>query len=405
MTRRWASTFAACVLGCTTNAPPSDAAPSPDVGADAGVVADAGSDVGADTGSDAGSDSGRDSGTDAPLDAFDPCAGCAAPRACLRGACIDPCGADVGALDAALAAGVSIVESYCRTPDVVAYAGTRVYEVTQVDVGLESRFPIVRWVRDGSTPVPEQIANPGYVRTDATMSTRLSDVLVVSADENVSVIAYNNAAPSTQGFTWATVQSPLSQVGPAVRRNVDAAMLDAATYVVTSAIGPSAVTPVPGLYRFGVTATTGTVVATHVGDVPQAVGLWAEEDLVLVGGTSTGTPWPGGATAGDRVVVLDRAALIAATAPIDATGAQHLDLPARFRVLPGGRLATVTHAAGGAVTGIEIRTLTRATDGTVGTSAPTTLATGDAFSSVTPAGDELILRFAGGMLFVRVATP
>ena len=76
-------------------------------------------------------------------------------------------------------------------------------------------------------------------------------------------------------------------------------------------------------------------------------------------------------------------------------------MPSAFELLSGGRVASVHYDASFAIDGVEVRTLTRATGGAVSVSTPSNLATGILFSSVAASGNDIVLGFGGGLLFVH----
>lgn len=369
-------------LGCNGTTNPVDAGGGGDTGGhDAGGGAD-----------DAGDDAAIT--PDAGGDAASGCAtSCSGDHACVRGVCIATCGADASAFEGALASGLVVVGSVCRVPAAMTFVNGRVYDVMTSSSGGVTTFTLSRWTPGSESPTLSLLATAMYT-APAGDSVFPGGYVAVSPDEMHAVFGFTTSPSMVGGvFDVATGTGSAAQLG--AENNFDATFLDATDYVVDGAPGG-----MQGLYRAAPGDTAFTQVASHFGDYSGSVELWAEEGVVLAGGSSFGFVWADGAPSGDRVLVFDPAALVAATTPIDGATVQQLVMPSGFELLPGARAATLHWGATG-LDAIQVRTLTRDTAGVVTASAATDLTTGGAFTSVSAAGTDIALGFEGGLLFVH----
>jgi hypothetical protein len=363
-----------------------------DAGHDAAVIADAGND--AFVASDAGGDAPSDAGSDAAAVACSATT-CTGAHACVRGTCVLTCGANAAMLETALGTGLTVLSSVCHTPDGIAVVGTHVYEIASSTTGLVTTFTLTRWTLGSETPTVTTVATAMHTATSGTTMTFGGGYVAVSSDEMHAVFGYTTSAAGAIGgvFDVATGSGIATEI--ASDGNFDAAFLDATHFVVNGA--PAAG---QGLYRDMVGATTGTRVVSHLGQASGSVALWAEEGLVLAGGLTFSQNWPDG-TMGDRVLVFAATAISSATTPIDGDGVQHLMAPSGFELLSGGRIASVHYDSTFAIDAIQARTLTHASGGMVTSSSATNLASGTIFTSVAAAGNDIVLGFTGGLLFVH----
>lgn len=359
---------------------------------DAGVLVDLGTSDGA-----AGNDAGSDGGTSVDGGGIACTPACGADHACVRGVCIVTCGADVSGFESALAAGLSVVGSVCRTPAALGFAGGHVYELESETSGAETTFTLVRWSPGSETPTATTVGTAHYTATMAEM-VYTGGYVAVSDDEMHAVFGYTTSiTPGYVGgvFDLATGSGTATEL-PA-DSNFGAAFGDATHYYVDGALGGT-----QGLYRAASGDASFAQVVTGLGDASGSVAYWRDEDLLLAGGSAFASTWADGMM-GDRVLVLDPAALASATSPIDGATVTQLDAPSAFVLLPGGRLATLhfMSSAPYAVDEIDVRTLSRASGGalSVGTASP--LTTGASFGNVSAAGSDIVLWFEGGLLFVH----
>jgi hypothetical protein len=366
-------------------------------GGDAGAPVDAAMPGDAADGGAADGGAGSDGGADAGSADAGPCGACGADHACLRDVCVPTCGSDTTALDMALGASLSVVAAYCRTPDAFAFVGSHVYEVTHAGSGTMHTFTLARWNADGTTPAPTTLGTATYTAPDAATMVFTGGYLAVSPDESHAIFGYTTAGTVMVGGLFDLATASGMAVATDAPGNFDVAFLDATHFAVNG--GGLGMMGAQGLYLGVAGAMGGTQVATHLGEYSGSLGVWADQHLVLAGGTSFGAPWADGMT-GDRVVVLDQAALLAASTPIDAATLPQLSIPSAFAMLSGGRLAHTRWGAT-AIEAIEVRTLTRATDGTVNVSSPATLSTGALFTSAAAAGTDVALVFDHGILVVH----
>ena len=375
-------------LGCGGNAG-SDAGPG-----DSGAVQDA--PVLADAPIDAGSDAGDVDGG--------PCGGCGAGQACLRGVCIASCGGDPAALDAALAAGLTPVAHVCRAGitalDVVDGAPPRVYEVTTATSGTVTTFTLVRWTIEAGIDMP----------TASVLATATHDVgaagslvfaggyVAVSPDEMHVLFGYTTTDAGFVGGVFDAAVGSMTVAETAGPGNYDAAWLDGASWLVNGLGLGTAGGAAQGLYLHD--GSGDRQVAAAMGDYSGSVAVLG--GVVLAGGVPAAA-WPDG-TMGDRVFVLDRAALLGAGAGgVSAwtTAVSRLEVPSSFELLSGMRIASLTYDASFAVSGIEARALSLGVAGWTA-AAPTALATGSTFSLVRGVGPtELLFVHAGGALLVQ----
>lgn len=385
------------ILGCNSGGnPPVDAGGDAGGGGGDVGVRDAG---GGDAGGDAGvGDAGvvADGGTDA---AAASCATvrCSADHACVRGVCVPTCGADTSTFDAALAGGLAVVGSVCRTPTALTYAGGQMYELTASTSGLVTTFTLQRWTPGTETPAATTIATATYTAAAAGTMVFAGGYVAVAPDQMHAVFGYTTTLAGIVGGVFDVATGTGTATELPANGNYDAAFADGTHYLVNGALGGA-----QGVYRATSGGTSLAQVVSHVGDASGSVVFWGDEGLVLAGGIAFATAWPDGATTGERVLVLDAAALASASAPIDGSTVPQLTMPSTFEMLPGARVASVHYDATYAVDAIQVRTLTRATGGgAVSVSSPTNLTTGSTFTSITAAGSDVALGFSGGLLFVH----
>ena len=394
------SSICSFFLGCNTTTNPADAGsdaapPIGDGGRDGGPpIVDGGNDVGTHV-----AEAGIDAGSDANVDAAVACssATCSGTHACVRGVCVLTCGADTTGFDAALAAGLTVVQSVCRTPIAITVVGSNVYELDKATAGLVTTFTLTRWARGAEVPTTTTVGTATFTGMTGDM-TFAGGYVAVAPDEMHALFGYTTAPMTGSGrmsvggvFDMATSSGTVAEV-PA-NNNFDATFLDATHFVIDGA--PMAG---QGLYRGTTAATTVVQVASHLGDFSGSVEVFGAS--VLAGGSSFGSAWADGSTDGDRVVVFDAASIGTASSPIDASTLTQLVMPSAFELLSGGRAASV-HYGGSGIDRIELHTLTRSSTGAVSVAAPTNLTTGGVFSSATAAGADIALGFQGGLLFVR----
>lgn len=375
--------FLFLVVGCNTPMPANDAGGGGDTGGGAGDGGDAGG---------AGDDAAVvfDAGSDAASGCSATCSG---DHACVRDVCVATCAADTSMFDAALASGLVVVGSVCRSPAAMSFVNGHVYDVTSATSGSDTTFTLSRWTPDTESPTVSVLATATYTAVTGD-SVFPGGYVAVSADEMYAVFGFTTSPSMVGGvFDVATGTGIATQNDAA--NNFDATFVDGMDYVVDGAPGN-----VQGLYRASAAGTTFTQVASNLGDYSGSVALWADEGVVLAGGSSFGFTWADGATSGDRVLVFDPAALASATSPIDGATVQQIAMPSGFELLPGGRAASVHWGAAG-VDAIRMRTLTRSTAGVVTASAESDLTTGGAFTSASAAGTDIALGFEGGLLFVH----
>ncbi len=388
------------VLGCDTTTTPSDAGTDALLGGDAphdaflGVV-DGSYDGGpiVDGGHDAAT---PDGGSDAAIVACSS-ATCSGTHACVRGVCVLTCGADTTSFDAALAAGLTVVQSVCRTPKALAVVGANVYELDAATVAPTTTFTLTRWARGAEVPTTATVGTATFTGMTGD-STFPGGFVAVAPDEMHALFGYTTSPMAGSGrmsvggvFDLAT--SAGTAVALSADNNYDATFLDATHFLVDGA--PSAG---QGLYRGTTSTATLTQIASHLGEYSGSVEVFGTS--VLAGGTSIAANWPDGTT-GDRVVVLDATALTTGTAIVDGTTLTHLSMPSSFELLSGGRAASLHYDSSFAVDAIQTRLLTRDGTGVVSAAAPTNLTTGAVFTSVAAAGTDIALGFQGGLLFVR----
>jgi hypothetical protein len=331
------------------------------------------------------------------VDGGDPCDACTGDHACLRGVCIATCGVELAAYDAVLAEGLVPVANYCRTPAAFGFAGTRVYEVSASTVGLVTTFTLSRWTPGAGAPTPEEIGTAMYTAVvgDAVF---IGGSVAVSPDEAHVVFGFTTNPSFVGGVFDVATGGGLAMESDAPG-NFGATFADATHYLING-MGLAPASAGQGLYRGVAGSMMGVEVVDHLGEYSGSVAVWGDEALVLAGGTSFGMPWADGET-GDRVLVLPLADVIEATTAIDGSAAPQLVAPSAFALISGPRLASVHYDGSFMQDGIEVRALSRATDGTVTVSAPESLTTGATFTTVVAADDEIILAHAGGLLFVR----
>jgi hypothetical protein len=75
-------------------------------------------------------------------------------------------------------------------------------------------------------------------------------------------------------------------------------------------------------------------------------------------------------------------------------------MPSSFELLSGGRAASLHYGAAGPDS-IVVHTITRGSGGAVTVAASPNLTTGTTFSGAVAAGEDILLSFGGGLLFVH----
>lgn len=394
----WIAALAVIAVGCGGEpASPADAGSGADAAPidDAAIVADARADE------DAGpSDAG--SGT-----ACEPA--CAGGRACLRGVCVATCGADVAALEGALAVGLTPIVHACDVGggpfdaiEVTPGGALRVYALAADTSGTTTTFTLTRFALDAASGAgtPETIATATH-EGHAMDAIFVGGYLDVSPDESGAIFGYTTTDAGFVGGVLDVEVGDGTTSEVAAPGNYDAAWLDADRWLV-SGQGLGAETGA-ALYLRDTGAGTSRTVVGAIGAYNGSVARAG--DVVLAGGVPEfgGGGWPDG-TAGDRVFVLDADAVIAATTPLSAwdDALARLEAPSSFEVLGGMRLVSVVYDGSFMVAGFESRTLSE-TDGAWEVGAPEPLVTGGGITSVVAVGDaRALLVHAGGALLVSL---
>lgn len=320
---------------------------------------------------------------------------CGPGHACVRDVCVASCGADASGWDGALAPGLTVVGSVCRQVDAIAVSGADAYDVTHTTSGTTTTFTLSRWPTGSEMPTVTVVGMASYEAPSATTMVFAGGYVALSTDGMHAVFGYTTDQAGFVGglFDMATGGGATTDVE--ADGNFDAVFRDATDYYVNGGIGGA-----PGVYAGHASGMTLTALVTGLGDASGSVHFWAEESLLLAGGSSFGgTTWADGTMSGARVVVLTETELASATA-IAANDLPQLDMPSAFALLSGGRVASMHYDASFAVDGIELRTLTHG--GTsVTVSAPSSFTSGPDFTGITAANDGAVLAFDGGLLFVR----
>lgn len=373
------------LFGCNGGTTPTvDGGAGDGGGSDAAPIADAGGDGGADAGGDAG---------EAPSCGGTPCG---AGHACVRDVCVASCGADASGWDGELAPGLTVIGTVCRSVDAIAVSGGQAYDVTHATSGTTTTFTLSRWATGSEAPTVTVVGTASYEAPSGTVMVYGGGYVALSTDGMHAVFGYTTSqVPGYVGgvFDMATGSGTTTEIE--ADGNFDATFRDATDYFVNGGLGGA-----PGLYAGHAGGMTLEALVTGLGDASGSVHFWAEESLLLAGGSSFGgTTWADGSMSGARVVVLTETDL-ASTTPLAANDLPQLDMPSAFALLSGGRAASVHYDASFAVDGIEVRTLS-VTGGAVSVSSPAALVSGGDFSGITAAGDGAVLAFDGGLLFVR----
>lgn len=321
---------------------------------------------------------------------------CGAGHACVRDVCVATCGADASGWDGALAPELAVVGSVCREVDAIAVSGSEAYDVTHTTSGTTTTFTLSRWETGSESPTVHVVGTARYEAPSDTVMLYGGGYVAVSTDGMHAVFGYTTSqVPGYVGGVFDMATGSGTTIEIEADGNFDATFLDATDYYVNGGIGG-----VPGVYAGHASGMMLEALVTGLGDASGSVAFWADESLLLAGGSSFGrTTWADGSTSGARVVVLSETDLASTTA-LAANDLPQLDMPSAFALLSGGRAASVHYDASFAVDGIEVRTLS-VTGGAVSVSAPAALVTGGDFSGITAAGEGAVLAFDGGLLFVR----
>lgn len=341
-------------------------------------------------------------GGDAGLDCAS--SGCDTGQTCLRGVCVAHCGADPSGWDAALAARLTPVASFCRSADVIDSAAsadlTTVFEMVVTPGGASSMLALSSWdVDPAMAPAPTSIGSLIVTHADPLFP---GGYIAASPSRDAVLIGYTVSDAGFTGEVFRVMTSDGGELAIAADGNFDAAWVDDTVFLVNGT-GLGAASEGQGLYAGTVgTAITGAQVATGLGDASGSVAVGP--DYVLAGGFFFGD-------GSNRVYAIARSevedVIAGSRAVIDLAteGAEvcpSCALQSAF-VLAGGALVVKRFDAMFAQTGLLAFQLT-GFDPSSGLSvgAEETLVEGDAFTEALAAdGGRVLLRFGEGLLLVE----
>ncbi|MDQ3035730.1 MAG: hypothetical protein M3Y87_25225 [Myxococcota bacterium] len=332
---------------------------------------------------------------------------CEDDEACVRGVCLATCGGDLSGIDAALAAGLAPVVNVCRMGssalDVIeGTAGAlRVYELSAATVGATTTFTLSRWSLDaaGVATSSETIATATH-EGHAPDAIFVGGYLDVSDDESGAIFGYTTTDAGILGGVFDVEVGDGSVDELAAPGNYDGAWLDDARWLVNG-LGLGGETG-QGLYLHDTAGGSSRRAVDELGAYSGSVAVLG--DVVIAGAAAAfGETWPDGVAMGDRVFVLDAAA-VGAEPTISGwdDALAHFAAPSTFELIGGMRLASVVYDDAFMIAGFETRSLDDGVAGwTIG--APESLLTGGTFTGVVAAGEtRVLLDHAGGLLLVAL---
>ena len=361
-------------------------------------VADAGRDAPL---ADAGEAADTPIDDDAPaIDAPTTCL-CEADQTCVRGVCIATCDGLEG-IEAALVPGVIPVAHACRSAGPMDAVGSDVYELVTEPAGPGVLLRLVRWTFADGDVTAATVAQTTYILRGKPAEMVYPGYVAVSDDSAHALIGYTT---SLSGFQGGVVNIDVGEMTLAeldADGNFDAAFVDGSRYLVNG-LGFAALEG-QALYLADAIEgdPAGTVVADEMGDASGAVGLWAEEDIVIFGGARYGSTWPDGSMGG-LLFAAPLDALLDAAAPLDAyADTQRLTgVPGVFEMLSRGRLLEVYYGASG-IDGLRSTQLLVDGEGTVTAESPLGVTLGGTFFHAAAIEDDILLVHATGTLRVRI---
>jgi len=378
------------LVGCDEDAG-TDAGPM--TGTDAGPMT--GADAGPMTGADAGPMTGADAGPGEDAGPLDPCAvvDCAPGHECVRGACVTPCGADVSAWDAALAADLTPVQSFCRDASAfgtsVDGAETTVYDLGSAASATGTDFTLSMWTL--AAPTPAEVATVTAAHDSSVLS--FAGGYVVDGGADGVVFGYTLGDFSGGVFHVAMDGTTTEVAAPG---NFDVAHAGDGVFLVNGLGVDGATATGQGVYAIDVDdAFSARMVVAMVGSSSGGIAL--DADHALVGGLDdafAGHVW--------AVPRADLDAAIAGGDPVlggDEVLADGTGLPSAFAWIHGG-LVSSRYDMDFDLEALQSHPLMDTEPPSAG--AARDLTSGAAFSGAYPAADgQMLLRFAGGLLLVE----
>jgi hypothetical protein len=325
---------------------------------------------------------------------------CAQGRTCLRGACVTDCGADLAAIDEALAEDVAVIAHFCRAPAAVGTSwdperetGTA-YELTATASGKTSTLTVSSWPVDPAVPEPKPVEVFATTVADPDGVFPSSYVAVRGTPATVAV-GYTNAAWGGQLLVGKADGDARTLEAPG---NYSAAWAEAGALLLNGS-GAGEAAEGQGLYWVSTSSEqlSGVNVATHVGTYSGSVAVAHRDGLVLAGG------------AGDVeslfVLPLDRlrAVALGEGEAVDARtdpDVQTLESSSTFDLLSDRSLLTRQFVPWPALD-VSVVDWT-ISHGKVVLGAVHAVSQGDVFSAAIPAGGRILLQHAAGLLLVEL---
>lgn len=339
-----------------------------------------------------------------PEDAGPPLCGgevCAADEACVRDVCLATCGADLSGWDAALAAGLTPVYTFCRDASafgvVVDATGARVLDVQAVPTAAGTDLVLSEWRADPAMgqPAPTEIQTASVEH--ATDTLLFPGGYVVGGDDGV-LFGYTLSDATFSGAVLWVDLTPTVTVFDATG-NFDAADGGDGVFYVNGLGLEGAGASGQALYALAVAGPTAAQVVTGLGSSSGGVAL--TDDYALVGGLDD--------LFVGHVYGVPRAALDAA-----AGGGAAIADPTEVLTSTGSPLGSAFSLVHGAIVlpryddtfaleALEAHLVQSWTDADGATLAPAMdLTTGPTFSGAHAAsGAQMLLRFDEGLLLVE----
>lgn len=364
-----------------------------DAGVDSGMM---GSDGGTDGGTDSGP--GDDGGSDAGPESCDT-AGCGTGEVCLRSVCIATCGADASGWDAALAADLAPVASFCRSASAfgtrISGSETDVFDMTTAVSSGGTSFTLSRWIADPTTsPIPSVVGMASALHpSDVSL---FAGGYVAASPSGASVaFGYTLGDASFSGEVFEIVTAGGASLSIDATGNFDATWLDDDVVLVNGVGLEGATGTGQALYAADLSGALFRQVVTGLGSASGSVEIVG--DSVLVGGFDDSFV--------GHVYVVARADIETAvgggaTVVVDSSDELLYDgspLPSAFERV-GDLFVTSRYDVAFSLEALQAHPIEAGP--TLG--APTDLTTGAIFTAAYEAADDrMLLRFAEGLLLVE----
>lgn len=341
-------------------------------------------------------------------DAGNPCDVCGVDETCVRGVCLVNCGADLSTFDAALAADLVAVATYCREASLFGAGGTpfSVYDVTTSSIATGTSFELSSWTLDAPGAVSASVIGAAEASHASDVLLFTGGYLAVAPGGGSVAFGYTLGDATFSGQIFEVLSADGTARSVDAPGNFDVAWLDDVTFLVNGAGlgGDTGQALYAGIV--GAAGITTMVVGTNLGDYSGSVEVGP--DYVLVGASRSDFS--------NIVYTIPRAEVEAVIAgsrgPVDiapSAGGEgtpvvcsECGLASSFEVA-GARVITKRYDASFAIealVGHMVEGYTDATGLTLG--APTDLTTGATFTDAYPAdGGGTLLRFAGGLLLAE----